>query len=59
MSARVNHDWKEFVMKVLGISCSPRSGQTTDQLVKAVLDAVDPEDSSLAKHQAELDAMSN
>jgi len=28
-------------MKVLGISCSPRSGQTTDQLVKAVLDAVD------------------
>ena len=46
-------------MKVLGISCSPRSGQTTDQLVKAVLDAVDPEDSSLAKHQAELDAMSN
>jgi len=28
-------------MKVLGVSCSPRSGQTTDKLVKEVLGAVD------------------
>ena len=28
-------------MKVLGVSCSPRTGQTTDRLVKEVLSAVD------------------
>jgi multimeric flavodoxin WrbA len=27
-----------FIMKILGISTSPRSGQTTDQLVQAALD---------------------
>jgi NAD(P)H-dependent FMN reductase len=30
-------------MKILGISCSPRKGHTTDQLVKEVLNAVDCE----------------